>query len=115
MAWKLNGVEIPAPQKKVIKHSIQKVTHRTIDGGHSRDYVGDEKKVIVCEYEAISIGDYNLIIAKYVAQRDSGTTVTLVIDELGYSFNVIIDVEEFELDIPNHYDYRQLKVSFIQV
>lgn len=115
MAWKLNGTTIPSPDKKVIKHDIQKVTHRTIDGGYSRDYVGDEKKVIICDYDAITIGDYNIIIAKYVAQRDSGTTTTLVIEELGYNFPVILDIQEFELDIPNHYDYRTLKLTFLEI
>lgn len=115
MAWRLGGSTIPAPQKKNIQHNVQKVTHRSISGAFSRDYVGTEKKVIACEYTDISIGDYNTIIAHYVAQRDSGTSKTLVIDELGFSFPVIIDVEDFELHIAGHYDYRNLRINFLEI
>ena len=115
MAWKLQGRTIPAPSKKEVKLDIQQSTHRTLDGGYSRDYIGSEKKVFICEWENILKTDFDWIYQQYSEQRDAGTAKNLTIDELSFNANVIIDMTNYSLEIPNHYNWRSLAVTFIEV
>lgn len=115
MAWKINGNPILAPRNKTAKHDVQEATRRTLNGSYTRDYIGEEKKVFICEYPTITKAAYDYIRAFYEDQRDNGTTMTLVIDELDFNAPVIIDLEEFDLPIPNHYNWRALKITFIEI
>lgn len=115
MAWSINGNTIQAPANKTIKHDIQEATRRTLDGSYTRDYIGSEKKVFICEYPTISKVEYDWIRGFYENQRDNGTTMTLVIDEISFNAPVIIDLEEYDLPIPNHYNWRALKLTFIEI
>jgi hypothetical protein len=115
--WTLNGTEIPAPNSKPITRNVQEVTHRTLNGSFSRDFVGDEKIIIEAEYEHISASDYNVLNTIYEDQRDNGTEVTLVINDTDFSFNapVLIKIDEIDFDLPNHYNYRKCRITFTEV
>lgn len=117
MSWTLNGADIPAPQKKSITNDIQEVIHRKLDGSYSRDFIGSEKKKIECEWSFISEEDYNVIKEAYEDQRDNGASYTLIISETEYSFSgaVLIRVSNLGFPLANHYNYRNLKVTFIEI
>ena len=115
--WSLGNLEIPAPHKKKVKLDIQNQTNRSLNGAFSRDYIGNEKKVIVCEYEHISLADYSIIAARRQQQIETGLAVELTINEDGFQFNgnVIIELPEINFHIPNHYRYRNITITFIEV
>ena len=115
--WTLNGSTISTPHKKNITNDIQEVLHRKLDGSYSRDFVGSEKKKIDCEWTFISETDYNRIKDAYEDQRDNGGVYTLAISETEYSFSgiILIRISGIDFPLPNHYNYRHLKVTFIEV
>lgn len=117
MSWTLAGDTIPAPHNKSFRRNAVSVTNRTLAGGFKRDYVGDEKKVIDCDYEFLEQSDIETIIAHYEDQRDNGTSKTLVIDETGLSFNapVLIDVNPATFPVPNLYSWQRIKITFTEV
>lgn len=114
--WKLQGQEISPPNKKRVRLAIQHYQFQLINGAFSRDYVGQERKVIECEYEHISAADYAIIANRRQQQIDTGLAVNLLINEDGFQFNgnVIIDLPEINFHLPNHYRYRNIKVTFYQ-
>ena len=117
VGWLLQGNPIPAPSKTQIKNDVQKVTRRVLDGSYSRDYIGSEKKVFECEYDFISAADYDFIKGQYDEQRLYGTAKTLAITKTGLTFSgsVIIDFQDMGLPIPNHYNYRSVKINYYEV
>lgn len=115
VGWTLNGILIPAPTGKVFNFNIQKVDHRTLDGGNTRDYIGAEKKVINCAWDNISSDYFQILVDAYQAQLASSDPILLVIADLGLSLNVILDLPGYELTLPNHYNYRKISATFIEV
>lgn len=117
MAWVLAGDTIPAPQNKRIERSAITVTHRTLDGGFTRDFLGSEKDIISGDYDPISRADAETIIAHWEDQQQNGTTKSLVITEDGFTFsgNVHINISPSAFPIANSYDYQTLSVIFTEV
>lgn len=117
MSWNLAGVAIQAPQKKSVKNDVQEVVHRTLNGTYSRDFIGTAKKVIECEYSPISETEYQKLLTAYEDQRDNGTTKNLFISEDGFDFsaNVLIRIDTLDFNLPNHYNYRNVKVTFTEI
>lgn len=115
--WRLGGLDISPPNKKRVKLAIQSNQVQALSGGFSRDYIGTERKVIDCEYEHMSVRDYDTIYGRRQQQIDSGLPVNLFINEDGFQFNanVIIELPEINFHIPNHYRYRNVKITFIEV
>lgn len=116
MSWRLGAFDLPAPSKKVVELNIQSATHRTLNGSNTRDYIGNEKKIIVCEWDFISRVDYDRIATVRNSQINSGIDPLLIIHEDGFEFNgtVIVDLPEINFNLPNHYNYRNIKIAFIE-
>lgn len=117
MAWTLAGDSIPAPHNKSFRRNAVSVTNRTLSGGFKRDYVGDEKKVLDCEYEFIEKTDLDTIVSHYEDQRDNGTSKTLTINEDGLTFSapVLIDINPATFPVSNLYSWQGVKVTFTEV
>lgn len=115
MSWILGGDTINAPQSKVEERRIQSVVHRTINGLHSRDFIGAEKKVFECEWSTISQADFDTIVRHYNGQIDSGETVSLEITELNFAADVLIEIGNIDFNIANHYGYRKFSARFIEI
>ena len=115
MSWYLNEVEIQAPDKKSVDKSIQSVKHRTLDGGMARDLIGHEKLVISCSWDNISQAEWDKILAKYNAQRDSNDTINLVVSDLDFDAPVIIELGDLNYNLPNHYNYRSVSIIFYEI
>lgn len=115
MAWALEGNPISAPTKKTFKPSTQQVTRRPLSGAFTRDYIGDEKMIIDCEWENISKTEYDFIKNQYDEQRLYGTNKSLAISDISFSADVIIDMQDHDLPYSNHYDWRKLKIVFYEI
>lgn len=117
MAWTLNSNSITAPDEKTVERNSQSVVHRAIDGSHSRDFVGDEKKIITGRWNFLSQVNFDVIKTAYEAQRDSGTSINLTISDANFSFNanVLIELSAETYPLPNYYGYRNITVKFIEV
>lgn len=115
--WKLAGIDIPAPHKKTVKLSIQSSQHRTLSGRFTRDYIGTENKVIECEWDHIAKADFDHIATIRQAQIEYGVNPELRINKDGFDFvgNVIIEMPEINFHIPNHYRYRNIKITFYEI
>lgn len=111
MAYHLAGVLFPEPSEKVIKDSIQIVSHRTLGGRYVQHYLGQSKKVIKLTWDSISSSDLANIEAARVDQVLNGTTKLLVIDEIGFSHNVTIIGDEQIYDIPRYYGYLKYSIT----
>jgi hypothetical protein len=116
--WQINGHPIQAPSKKKKVLDIASQTHKTLDGSYSRDYIGNEKMVLQCEWENISLADYQVLSDARDRQINSGLAVRLTISETGFTYNAmtILHLPDIDFHLPNHYSYRHLAgVIFYQL
>lgn len=113
--WILNGSEIPAPHKKEIGDDVLAITHKTLSGSNTRDFIGTGKKIIMAQYSPISSDDFSVIKTAYELQRDSGVSINLTVGDFSFNANVhiILDIQGYPY--PNNYSYIDVKVTFLEV
>lgn len=107
---------IRAPHRKGIRETYREVVHQTLSARYSRDFIGEKKKVLSCEWAPALEEEFNTIMAAYDAQR-TGSNVLLVVDEDGFYFsgNVIISItDEYIFSAKNIYDLRNFRVVFYE-
>lgn len=115
MSWILGGNLIPDPKTKNITRDIQTVTHRKLNGGYTRDFIGSEKILVEAEYQNIRTVDMDVILGHYIDQRDNGSPKTLAIDDIGFSGSVIIELAPETYSIEACYNLRKINVTFREI
>lgn len=85
MSYLLDSTTIRAPHTFTESNSTQMAQHRTLDGSVSRDYLGDNKRVWVLDYNNTNKTDYDVIKAIYDSYLTNATAKTWQVTETNYT------------------------------
>lgn len=111
----LAGSTISNPHEKTEVNDVISVTHRSLSGKYTRDFIGSSKKIFKCQWSPISNDDFGFIYNHFVDQRDNGTTKNLTWAEVGFNGDVIIVIDEVKFPYSGNYTLRNFNVTFIEV
>lgn len=117
MSYLLNGTEIRRPSSISVGNSTQYAQHRTLDGTISRDYMGNNKRTWILEYENVNVTDFNTINTLYSTYLSNTTPQTWEITETNYtvsSTNVHLNLDERSFGVKGESYISDFRLTLVE-